>query len=132
MIKPGIFRAAALLGLTAVILGAFAAHALAGKLTPLLLDVWKTAVQYQFYHALTLLALSFAGNSTTGAWLNRACTFFIIGIILFSGSLYAIALASLIHKNLSIIGILTPIGGLFFFAGWIQLIIAPLTKDARN
>lgn len=132
MVQPVIFKTGVVFGLTAVILGAFAAHGLHDKLSPLLLEVWKTAVQYQFYHALVLLVLGFTGNINLGKWLGRAALFFIIGIILFSGSLYAIALASLIPANFSKIGFLTPLGGLFFIAGWIQLLIAPFKSYAGN
>lgn len=132
MVRSVIFKSAVVFGLTAVILGAFAAHGLHDKLSPLLLDVWKTAVQYQFYHALVLLILGLLAPVNEGKWLSRAAYLFITGIILFSGSLYAIALLSLIRVNITYIGILTPIGGLFFIAGWIQLLIAPIKTYAGN
>lgn len=132
MFKPVIFRTAVFLGFTAVILGAFAAHGLHDKLSPLYLDVWKTGVQYQFYHALALLFLSLAGLAAPGKWISRAFIFFTTGIILFSGSLYLLAIASMMQLHLGYLGVLTPLGGLFFLAGWVQLFIAPIRSYARD
>lgn len=115
---------AGIFGFLAVALGAFGAHGLQKIIEPSYLAVWHTGVQYQMYHSLALLAVALLAvnyiNPTIATWAGWA---FVIGILLFSGSLYAIVLLGV--KNL---GIITPIGGLFFLAGWILLIVAALKK----
>ncbi|MBA3961861.1 MAG: DUF423 domain-containing protein [Chthoniobacterales bacterium] len=114
--NPTLFRVAATLCFLAVGLGAFGAHALKGTLAANgLTDVWNKAVLYQFVHALALLLLAtLPGANRIAAWL------FISGIIIFSGSLYLLALT-----NIRWLGAITPIGGLCFLAGWLCLIIWP-------
>ena len=111
-----LFRLAAALCFLAVGLGAFGAHAL--KETLLANDkteVWKTAVLYHFVHALALLILAAVPNaSRVTPWL------FVSGIVIFSGSLYALALT-----NVRWLGAITPLGGLCFLAGWLFLVIWP-------
>ena len=108
---PGIAAAAA--GACAVILGALGAHALHARLSPQMLDVWRTAVQFQFWHALTLLACALARRTHAT---HLAAVLFTLGIVLFCGSLYALALGAP-HA----VGLVTPLGGLAFIAGWIAL-----------
>jgi uncharacterized membrane protein YgdD (TMEM256/DUF423 family) len=103
----------------AVLLGAFGAHALKQSLTPEMLTVYKTGVEYQFYHALGLLLIGLIGFHIKSKYLSRAGLLIIIGIILFSGSLYVLTLS-----GIKVIGAITPIGGLSFVAGWIFLAIA--------
>ena len=115
---------ASILGLLAVIAGAFAAHGLRPLLTPQQLEVWHTGVQYQFYHVFALLFLS-----TFGRFRNNLVTIayylFTLGIIFFSGSLYLLACRDLLGLQwLSIMGPITPIGGLMFIAGWFVLALA--------
>lgn len=113
---------ASVFGILAVILGAFGAHALKSLLDPAGLEVWKTAVSYQFYHTLALLFVSLlpASNGRAG---NIAAWFFSLGILLFSGSLYLISTKEILNiSQLSVLGPLTPVGGLFFILGWISLI----------
>lgn len=108
-------------GLIAVLLGAFGSHGLKEKLTPEMLAVWKTAVEYQFYHSLGLLAvglLILQSHSNLAGWSGLA---FALGILLFSGSLYALALT-----GVKPLGAITPIGGLGFILGWCLLIAAVL------
>lgn len=109
--------AACLFAGTAVIAGAFGAHALRDRLGPDAIAVWHTAVDYQFWHALALLGIAVLSRQPTPAlrWAMRA---FIVGIILFSGSLYALALGAPRAT-----GLLTPFGGLAFVAGWICLLL---------
>ena len=109
-------RIAAAFCFLAVALGAFGAHALRSTIEAhSLLDVWNKAVLYHFIHAIALFVLAFLATTNRGAyWL------FVAGIILFSGSLYTMALA-----NLRWLGAITPLGGLCFLAGWAWLIIAP-------
>ena len=96
-------------GCVAVLLGAFGAHALKTRFPPQTLEIWNTAVQYQFFHSLALLMAVKSGART-------ASLLFSFGIVVFSGSLYSIALTG-IKK----FGAITPIGGLAFAAGWIAL-----------
>jgi len=110
-------RVAAGLCFLAVALGAFGAHALKTKLSVEMLDIWNKAVLYHFLHAIALVALAFLGAS------NRASYFLLVaGIVLFSGSLYAMALT-----DVRALGAITPFGGLCFLAGWAWLVIAPRT-----
>ena len=119
-----IILTASLFGVLAVIAGAFGAHALKSVLNPAQLDVWHTAVQYQFYHALALLFLS----SLTRFKNNMVLTtyyLFTFGIVLFSGSLYLLACRDVLGWSwLPMVGPVTPIGGLLFIAGWVTLAIA--------
>lgn len=113
-----LFRIAAGLGFLAVGLGAFGAHALKATLeTHDTSEVWKTAVLYHFVHALALLVLA-----TLPAVSRAASILFVAGIVIFSGSLYLLALT-----NLKWLGAITPLGGLCLLAGWICLVIWPPT-----
>lgn len=105
--------AAALLFL-AVALGAFGAHALKARLTPDLQAVWQTAVQYHAWHALALLATGVLLLARPDARVGLAAWLFVAGIVLFSGSLYAMALTG--ARGL---GAVTPFGGAAFLAGWL-------------
>jgi uncharacterized membrane protein YgdD (TMEM256/DUF423 family) len=98
----------------AVALGAFAAHGLKARISPEMLAIWETGVRYHVYHALALLALGAARGPEKAGW----C--FIAGIAVFSGSLYVLALTG--EKRL---GMITPIGGLLFLAGWILFALKP-------
>ena len=110
--------------ITAVLLGAFGAHALKSFLTPEKLQSYETGVRYQLIHALALIALSIYGQiNKTNDFLNKgigwSAHFFIIGAFLFSGSIYGLALLSVIHPSWAfLLGPVTPIGGLFFMLGW--------------
>jgi uncharacterized membrane protein YgdD (TMEM256/DUF423 family) len=110
------FRIAAALCFLAVGLGAFGAHSLKAALESNgMLDVWNKAVLYHFVHAVALLALSLIRAVDRRAW-----WLLFAGIVLFSGSLYFMALT-----NIRWIGAVTPLGGLCFLAGWARLVIAP-------
>jgi uncharacterized membrane protein YgdD (TMEM256/DUF423 family) len=104
----------ALSGLLAVAAGAFGAHALRGKLSPDLLSIFETGARYQMYHALALIAVAWASTHWPAPALSLAGWCFITGIVLFSGSLYFLALA----EN-RWVGAITPIGGLAFLLGWL-------------
>jgi uncharacterized membrane protein YgdD (TMEM256/DUF423 family) len=101
----------------AVSLGAFAAHALKAKLTPELLAVFETGARYQVYHALALVLVGLLAARWPGRGVNAAGWCFVAGTLLFSGSLYALALTG--ERRL---GAVTPIGGLLFLAGWLCLL----------
>ena len=110
------FVAGALSGAVAVILGAFAAHGLRGRLTPDLLAVFEVGVRYQMYHALALLAVAWGHDRWPGAAMASAGWLFVTGTIVFSGTLYLLALTG--HKWL---GAITPLGGVAFVIGWLLL-----------
>lgn len=111
----------------AVILGAFGAHALKSTLSADTLLVWETAVKYQFYHALALILVALLQQHLSSKWLCFAGGFFSVGIVLFSGSLYALCLL-----GTKFIGIITPIGGLSFIFGWGCLVVVSLTINATK
>jgi uncharacterized membrane protein YgdD (TMEM256/DUF423 family) len=109
----------ALAGFVAVAFGAFGAHALRGRLSPEMLAVFETGVRYEMYHALAILAIGLS-TARPGSWLvSTAGWLFTAGIVLFSGSLYALALT-----GTTAFGAITPLGGLAFLAGWACLIAA--------
>jgi uncharacterized membrane protein YgdD (TMEM256/DUF423 family) len=104
----------AILGFLGVGVGAFGAHGLKGRLSPDMLAVFETGVRYQMYHVFALLIVAVAiGQLGSARLLVMAGWFFLAGICLFSGSLYALALTST-----GILGAITPVGGLFFLLGW--------------
>ena len=109
----------ALMGFVGVGLGAFGAHGLRGRLTPDMLAVFETGVRYQMYHALALLAIAAMMPRIDGRSVLVAGWCFTAGILIFSGSLYALALS-----GVTTLGAITPIGGVAFLAGWIALAIA--------
>src|SRR5215475_4554465 len=91
------------------------------------LEVYETAIRYQFYHVFALLATGILSERYPGTWMNRAGSFFIAGILLFSGSLYIIS--TLMTKGIAIpiaLGICTPLGGIGFIGGWLSLSVAIL------
>jgi len=109
-------RSAAGLCFLAVALGAFGAHWLKPTLEARnLVDVWNKAVLYHFIHAIALFVLALVGSTNRGAW-----WLLFVGIILFSGSLYAMGLT-----GARCLGPITPLGGLCFLAGWAWLVISP-------
>ena len=119
-----IILTASFLGLLAVVLGAFGAHGLEGKISEYQIGTWKTANQYHFYHTLALLFLS-TFSRAKNASIRLSFLAFTIGIVLFSGSLYLLSVRSLLGiESVSILGPITPIGGLFFMVGWIVLFVA--------
>ena len=110
---------AALSAFIAVAAGAFGAHALKARLEPDLLTVFETAARYQMYHALALFIAAWLALQEPCIWAVRAGWCFIVGTVLFSGSLYALALS-----GVRALGAITPLGGVAFLAGWICLALA--------
>ena len=106
--------ASAMLGVAA---GAFGAHGLRERLTPDMLAVWETAVRYQLYHALALFAVAWALSRWPGRAGEAAGWLFVVGTVLFSGSLYLLSLS-----GQRWLGAITPLGGVAFLAGWACLI----------
>lgn len=119
---------ASVFGILAVILGAFGAHGLKNLLDPAGIEVWTTAVNYQFYHTFALLFLALTPASELKL-IKRAALFFVLGILLFSGSLYLISLKEVLGiSSLAVLGPVTPLGGFCFILGWFTLLLAALKK----
>lgn len=110
----------AIAAMLAVAIGAFGAHGLEDKLTDDMLDVYETGVHYHMFHAIGILLIALLHDRLPGQklvlWAARLLT---VGIVLFSGSLYALALS-----DVDILGAITPLGGVAFIAGWICLALA--------
>jgi uncharacterized membrane protein YgdD (TMEM256/DUF423 family) len=120
---------AALLGALCVALGAFAAHKLRDIVGPDTVAIFETGVRYQFYHVFALLFVALLSEKISNKWMIWAGNCFITGIILFSGSLYALtALRIAENTHLTLVGIATPLGGVFFIAGWLFLYIGVTKK----
>lgn len=115
------FALGSLLTMTGVMTGAFAAHALEDRLSADELDTWQTAARYHIYHALALLAVAWAADRWGGGLVNAAGWLFVAGIIIFSGSLYALS-----TTGLRVLGAITPLGGLCFIIGWALLALAAI------
>lgn len=124
-----IIATAAFFGMTAVILGAFGAHALKKMVDMQQLSVFETGVRYQMYHAFLLL---FVGFSQSISEKTRKAVFYltVTGIVFFSGSVYLLATSSLNGFNVKIIGPVTPIGGLLLIVAWFLLFIDFLRKKS--
>jgi uncharacterized membrane protein YgdD (TMEM256/DUF423 family) len=111
---------AALGGASAVIAvaaGAFGAHALRGRVAPDLLEAFETGARYQMYHALGLLAVAWAATRWPGPLVRAAGWLFVAGTVLFSGSLYVLALT-----GVRAVGAFTPVGGVVLLAGWLAFV----------
>jgi uncharacterized membrane protein YgdD (TMEM256/DUF423 family) len=105
----------------AVALGAFGAHGLKPRITPELMEVFETGVRYHMYHALALLSVGWGAMRWPGNWVQVAGWSFTFGIVVFSGSLYLLAMT-----GLGWLGAITPIGGVAFLIGWAALAISAL------
>jgi len=104
----------------AVALGAFGAHGLEGRVEPKYLEIWKTGVTYQMFHAIGILIVGvLLGNLPATSLLSWSGWLMLIGVVLFSGSLYVMTLT-----KISILGAITPLGGVSFLVAWVLLIIA--------
>ena len=120
---------AGILGMLAVILGAFGAHGLKELLAPDQLNSYRTGVNYQFYHTMVLLFLGLILKRNESRWFQRASFLFIAGILLFSGSIYLLSCRELLGlASYKWLGPITPIGGVFFILGWLSLCIGAI-KD---
>jgi uncharacterized membrane protein YgdD (TMEM256/DUF423 family) len=112
MARSPLIALGALNGAIAVAAGAFGAHGLRSRLEPRALEIFETAARYQMFHALAMVLCGalLTRGATTAGWL------FLAGIVVFSGSLYALALS-----DIKVLGAITPLGGLAFLAGWVWL-----------
>ena len=122
-----ILLVAAFLGVTAIILGAFGAHALKKLLSVEQLVTFEVGVRYQMYHALFLL---FAGTFAFLGEKERSIIFYltIVGVLFFSGSIYLLATNTITNLKTKFLGPITPIGGLFLVSAWVYLFYAVLSK----
>ena len=117
------------MGALAVILGAFGAHSLKSVLPVDKLMTYNTGINYHFYHLFAMVFAYFALENTASKWAKRSYWCFFFGIILFSGSIYFLAIRDLIGLiNYKWLGPITPIGGLLFILGWIFLGISLYKK----
>lgn len=117
-------KAIALSGLLSVLIGAFAAHILEASLSPQRMDALDTAVKYQIFHTLALFGVVCVDDKILVLrWKKYAAVFFLLGIILFCGSLYL-----LIATNISKLGMITPFGGIAFIVGWAMLFLATIRE----
>ena len=129
--KRKLIITAAILGIIAIILGAFGAHALKKVLSVEQLATFETGVRYQMYHALFLLFIGLLDNITEK---TKKTIFLLVvfGVILFSGSIYLLATNDLTAFDFKTIGFLTPIGGLLLIMAWGVLLASSLNKKAQN
>jgi uncharacterized membrane protein YgdD (TMEM256/DUF423 family) len=121
-------------GAIAVALGAMAAHFLKSKLNTGLITeanfhAFETAAEYQMYHSIALLAVVLFADKLSTKLIYKAAYCFMIGIVLFSGSLYLLSTASLLGLNFEWLGPITPVGGLFFIIGWLLIAFSGMKKE---
>ncbi|MBI3137539.1 MAG: DUF423 domain-containing protein [Sphingobacteriales bacterium] len=121
---------AAFLGALTVAIGAFGAHGLQ-KITSdaVILRSYQTAVQYQLYHVLGLLAIGILFERFSSSVLRWAANLFLAGILLFSGSIYVLTYLKIKGMSTAWVGPVTPVGGLLFIAGWLCLMVAVTRKQ---
>ncbi len=112
------------MGVLSVILGTFGAQILTDNISDKYLDMFNTSTYYLMFHALALLGLAFVNRYVSRSYMNVIYYFFIIGITLFSGSLFFISIKELTEINTDVLEVLTTIGSLFLITGWITLIFA--------
>ena len=129
-IDKKIVASSAILAAVAIGLGAFGAHGLKEILSVEALRSFETGVRYQMYHSLALLiiGLSISIPADTRKWVYR---FFVFGIILFSGSIYMLALKEIVTFSMAFLGPITPIGGLLLIVGWFRLLFGILKVKKR-
>jgi uncharacterized membrane protein YgdD (TMEM256/DUF423 family) len=106
----------------AVIFGAFGAHTLKSAISVDALATFEVGVRYQMYHALALVAIGLAG-ALTARLQENIMLFFVVGTVLFSGSIYLLSLKEILPFDPGAIGFITPIGGIFFIFGWVYFLI---------
>ena len=119
--SSGWFGIGAIAAAIGVMLGAFGAHGLKSRVDSDLLVIFETGVRYHMYHAIGLLAVGWAASRWPGGWVTASGWLFLVGILVFSGSLYVMTLT-----GARWLGAITPIGGAAFIAGWIALALAAL------
>lgn len=129
----GFVKTAAILGALSVALGAFAAHSLKEKISDYAVNIFETGVRYQFYHVFALLIVGILYKDFKNKFIRWSGILFIIGIILFCGSLYMLTLIKgFVMPGYNWIGAITPLGGLCFITGWIFLFIGLAKKSIMH
>jgi len=113
-----------LLAGSGVAVGAFGAHGLRSALSVEMLEVYETGVRYQMYHGLALLALAWAANRSDSRWFRAAGWLFVSGTLIFSGTLYALAIS-----GIGWLGAITPLGGLCLISGWVCLAVGSARRS---
>lgn len=126
-------RASAMLGALSVALGAFGAHALRGRVSEVAVNTFETGVRYQFYHVLALALLGILHKEFSSKWISWAGNLFLLGILLFSGSLYMLTFTVAAGKTgFNWLGVITPFGGLAFIAGWFCMLMGILKSTSPH
>jgi len=129
----GFIKTAAFIGLLSVALGAFAAHALRNLVSDYAVNIFETAVRYQFYHVFALLAAGIIYKDYPNKFIKWSGILFITGIILFSGSLYFLAIIkAIVLPGYKWLGPVTPVGGAFFILGWLFLFIGLMKRKTQT
>ena len=117
------------LGALGVALGAFGAHGLKKIVSPESVSTFQTGVQYQMYHVFALLIVGLFAERITNSFFHYSGFLFLAGIVFFSGSLYLAVSLEAMHKMVPVfVRLITPVGGLFFIAGWILLLLGIIRK----
>jgi uncharacterized membrane protein YgdD (TMEM256/DUF423 family) len=118
-----------ILAAIAVILGAMAAHALKSQLEPSTLESFKTAVKFQMYHALAMLAMAGTLKFLRDSMINWIFNFMLTGTVIFSGSIYLLTTGPLMGISFSFLGPFTPLGGMLLITSWILMAVAAIRND---
>jgi uncharacterized membrane protein YgdD (TMEM256/DUF423 family) len=121
-----------ILGVLSVILGAFGSHLLNGKISEENMRVYNIALTYQIYHTLALLAMTFMNRYISRKYLNIIYWLFVVGIGLFSGSLFLISTQEATNLVIGAVGYLTPLGGISMIAGWLVVIFTGVTYQHKK
>lgn len=116
----------------AVIIGAFGAHSLQDMVTPENISTFETGARYQVYHSLAIIMIGILLYFRKTSLMPVAGWLFLAGIVCFSGSLYLLSFAELVNLPTSLIGPVTPIGGLLFIAGWIVLAASTFQDNEKR
>ncbi len=129
--RKSFIRSGSFFAMFAVIFGAFGAHTLEQVLDAKQLSTFETAVKYQFYHSFALLFLGLWLYFRKTKMMEYAGLAFIIGIVLFSGSLYILSVKEWLNLNVNWLGPVTPLGGTFFIVGWCIILYASFQENGR-
>ncbi len=132
LMRKNFLRLGALLCAVSVLFGAFGAHGLKEIISADQLAIFETAVRYQFIHAIALLIVGILLYFRKTSWMPIAGWLFFGGIVCFSGSLYLLSIREIIDIPASLIGPITPIGGLLFVAGWITLLASTYQTNEKR
>lgn len=121
-----------ILGVISIILGAFGSHLLNGKISDENMRIFDTALTYQIYHTVALLSLTFMNRYLSRSYLELIYYFFVVGIVLFSGSLYVLSTSEVTNIIIGFMGFLTPIGGISLALGWMVVIFVGVTYQHKK